>query len=302
MNSLMLGALTALVPAAVLAAAPAARPEPAVEVVASPSELARYDKAPWWMDKPIIASSGHVQTKVLANRAEFDATYESVDHDTAAATKAAADKVRALGQALAAYGPEKVRVETTFHITPLYDQYRDKNGELQDNERADRIRTYQVSAQVKVEVRDLALLERAYATALAARPSHTGEVSFELEPDDDSRTRMFQAAVQDAVRRARLASEAAGARLGPVRLIDPTGRACETDVLVAGAQRIAGEVADVASVPAPPALMQPRAAMNIPGGAKHVVAPELRPEDLQLPLQPPLESLEASACVVFALG
>ena len=74
----------------------------------------RYDPAPWWMDKPIIASSGYVTSEVAANRASFQATYHVVDRDPAAATKAAADKVKALGSVLAAYGADKVRVATTF--------------------------------------------------------------------------------------------------------------------------------------------------------------------------------------------
>ncbi len=28
----------------------------------------------------------------------------------------------------------------------------------------------------------------------------------------------------------------------------------------------------------------------------------LRPEDLQLPVQPPMERLQASACVIYSLG
>lgn len=259
---------------------------------------ARYDPAPWWMDKPIIASSGYVTSEVTANRATFQATYHVVDRDPAAATKAAADKVKALGSVLAAYAADKVRVATTFQITPLYDQYRDKDGQLVDNERADKIKTYQVAAILSVEVRDVRLIEQVYATALSAKPSTTQPVNFRLEPDNETKTQMFRAAVEDAARRARLAVEASGAKLGAVKLIDPTGRACETDVLVAGAGRGGeGGYANDVAMPAPPPA--PMAAM--PMLQKRLAETGLNPDDFRLPLQPPVQSLDARACVVFGL-
>ena len=265
-------------------------------------DLARYDRAPWWMDKPIIASIGQVRLEILANRAAFSATYQVVDQDAAAATKAAADKVRALGSALAAYGADKVQVETTFEITPLYEQYRDKAGDLNDNQRADKIKAYQVSANVSVSIRDVRLAETVYATALAAKPSRTGAVSFGLEPENETKTQLFKSAVEDATRRARLAAEVSGAKLGAIKLIDPTGRACETDVLVAGAgrggfddQTRESRLYEAAPPPAPVAGMMASA-------KRRAAEVGLRPEDLQLPLQPPLRSLDANACVVFALS
>ena len=39
-----------------------------------------YDLAPWWMDKPIIASTGYVWTEVTANRANASA---EVEYDSA---------------------------------------------------------------------------------------------------------------------------------------------------------------------------------------------------------------------------
>ncbi|MCR5880431.1 SIMPL domain-containing protein [Phenylobacterium sp. J367] len=199
-----------------------------------------YDVAPWWMDKPVIPSVGYVWTEVPANRAYAQATYQAIDRSAEDATKQAADKVRALGQALEAYGADKVRVTTAFAITPLYAQYRDKEGNLNDNERADKIERYQVSTTVSVEVRDVRLAERVYATLMAARPSSTEQMSFRLEPDNETRTQMFRRAVEDARRRALLGAEAAGTGVGAAKVIDPTGRACQTDVLLAGRRRRLG--------------------------------------------------------------
>jgi uncharacterized protein YggE len=268
-----------------------------------------YDPSPWWMRESVIASTGHVRTEIASNRANFSASFQAVERTAADATRIAADKVRALGQALAAYGPAAVRVETTFNMRPLYDQYRDENGRLIDNQRADQIERYEVNAQVSIEVREVANLERVYATVLAARPNATTPVYFRLEPDNETRTELFGLAVADAARRARLATEATGARLGPVKLIDPTARACQTDVLVAGAPRndAVGDTPyqDVmvtaqrvrGAPPPPPAPMMAEAAKADGAGGQTI-----DPASMQLPLQPPLQELTAAACVVYALG
>lgn len=281
-----------------------AAPALAQTAAAVPSPPRAYDLAPWWMEKPIIASVGYVWTEVQANRAAVSATYQVVDKDSAVATKAAADKVRALGQALEAYGPDKVRVATTFSINPLYAQYRDKQGELNDNERADKIERYQVSANVSVEIRDVRLAERIYATMMSAKPSSASDMSFRLELENETRTEMARQAVDDARKRALQAAEVAGARLGGVRIIDPTARACETDVLVTGSGRgyAAGQANQVAAPAARTAGFSAVEEVVVTSARRKALEVGLNPDDIRLPLQPPLQRLEQKACVVFALS
>jgi uncharacterized protein YggE len=259
------------------------------------------------MREPVIASIGYVQTEIPANRAGFSATFQVIDKTAPEATKAAADKVRALGEALRAFGADKVRVETTFTMRPIYDQYRDKDGNLIDNQRADKIDKYEVNAVVRIEVREVALLERAYATVLAARPTTTQPVYFRLEPDNQTKTWLASEAIKDAARRAKLATDATGGRLGAVKVIDPTGRACQTDVLAGWPSYSSGSAqpTDVSSdrsyamAAPPPPPPPPPAPVAARGGA---ASQTLRPEDMQLPLQPPLQKLQDTACVVYGLG
>ena len=260
-----------------------------------------YDLAPWWMDKPIIASTGYVTSEVQANRANLSATYMAVDRDVATATKLAAQKARTLSAALSAYPTDKVRVEMSFAITPLYEQYKDKEGQRLENERADKIERYQASVNVSLEIRDVRLAEIVYAVLVAGKPANIQAVSFGLEPDNETKTQMFKLAVEDARRRADLGAQAAGAHVTTVRLIDPTGRACETDVLVMGAQRTYSPSSPYA-VAAPPGLARSSVEELIVTGARKAAEVGLRPEDLQLPVQPPLQRLEAKACVVFGLS
>ncbi len=285
--------------AAVLVAAVAA---PALAVAQTPPATIgeRYVPAPWWMRDPVIASIGHVRTQVAANRATFGASFQAIDRSAADASAKAADQIRALSQALGAYGAEVVRVETTVATRPLYDQYRDENGVLRDNVRADRIERYQADASVSITVRDMRVLERVYATVVASQPTSIGQVSFNLEPDNAVKTWLQGEAVRDAARRAREAVANAGASLGRVRVIDPTGRACETDVLAGWpAYGASGAATDVDYAPAfvPPPSAPPPPPAPVGRGAPT----EQQIQAARLALQPPLRELTDQACVVYAL-
>lgn len=283
----------------------------------------RYVPAPWWMRDPVIASIGHVRVEVAANRAAFSATFQVIERTAEEASSKAADQVRALSQALAAYGEDAVRVETTLSTRPLYEQYRDGDGVLRENARADRISRYQVDAVISVAVRDTAVLERVYAAVLAARPTSVGRVSFSLEPDNETRGWLADQAVRDAADRARGAAEGAGARLGPVRVIDPSGRACQTDVLAGWPSYGAGaplptEVTVTGSrvrrspeASPTPLVSVSREELLSEGGATVVdylatvpaLSNSLVPsQDALLTLQPPRQWLSARACVVYGLN
>ncbi len=269
----------------------------------------QYVPAPWWMRDPVIASIGYVRVELQANRAGFSATFRTVDRSVAEASRKAADQVRALSQTLAAYGVEKVRVETTLTTQPLYDQYRDENGVLRDNTRADRIERYEAQATVSLTVRDVSVLERVYATVVAAQPASIARVYFSLEPDNVAKSNLAAAAMRDARTRALAAAENAGAALGSARVIDPTGRACQTDVLAGWPSYGSGlsqattvdeivvtgsrDRAEMAMAPPPPP--PPPAPM---GGAPSEEAIEAA----RLALQPPLQVLTDQACVVYGLN
>jgi len=265
----------------------------------------RYVPAPWWMRDPVIASIGYVRTQVPANRAGFGASFQSVDRTAAEASRKAADQIRALSQALGAYGADVVRVETTIMTRPLYDQYRDADGILRDNVRADRIERYQADASVSVTVRDVRVLERVYATVVASQPASISPVSFNLEPDNALKTWLQGEAVKDAAKRAREAASNAGTSLGRVRVIDPTARACQTDVLAGWPSYSSGGglATDVAAdaayySPAMPVPAPPPAPSAMAGGGAPT---EQQIEAARLALQPPLRELTDQACVVYAL-
>lgn len=275
-----------------------ATPAVTVPVLAQvpPAELgARFVPAPWWMRDPVVASVGMVHTEIAANRASFSASFNAVGKTADAALAEAAAKVRGIDATLRQSGPARVRIATTFETEPLYEQYRDKEGNMQTNARPDKIERYAVTARIMLDVRDMAVLEPAYAAVVAARPETIDTVNFSLEPDNATKTWLQTEAVKDAARRARQAAEAAGARLGAVKVIDPTGRACQTDVLAGwpAYARTAEQRSDVASMT--PMESPPPAPMMVTGSKREVA-------QVQVSMQPPLLALNDDACVVYGLG
>ncbi len=263
-----------------------------------PAEIGtRSVPAPWWMREPVIASIGMVRTELPANRAQFSAKFNAVAKTADVALTTAAAKVGEIDAGLRKLGSARVRITTTFSTQPLYEQYRDKEGNMQTNVRPDKIERYAVEATLSLEVRDVAALESAYAAVVDARPDSVGGVGFSLEPDNATKTWLQTEAVKDAARRARQAAEAAGTKLGPVKVIDPTGRACRTDVLAGWPSYGGGneQRSDVSypAAPAPPP----------PGSAAIMVSGSRREGDAlpQVSLQPPFRQLTDDACVVYAL-
>ncbi|WP_296818202.1 SIMPL domain-containing protein [Brevundimonas sp.] len=298
--------IIAFIVAAGLAGAAAAQTPPATV-----GEV--YVPAPWWMRQPVIASIGHVRTEVPANRAGFQATFHILARDVQDANREAAERARGISQALETYGRDRVRVETTVLTSPIYEQYRDDDGILRDNTRADRIARYEATATIRVQVRDMAVLERVYAAILAAGPNSVSGVTFTLEPDNSVKSEMATAAVRDAAERARRAAEAAGATLGGVQVIDPSGRACQTDVLAGwpsygqGAPRATDVVITGSRMPRPGLTSQ---APTTEATGEEVTleglvdSSELLSQsdlDSSLTLQPPFQVLTEQACVVYAL-
>jgi uncharacterized protein YggE len=290
---------------ALLASAAIVQATVATAQTAVPVVVDRYVPAPWWMRDPVIASIGYVRVELPANRASFTASYEVVDRSAPEATSKAADKVRALGDALRAMGADKVRIVTTFATTPLYEQYRDKNGNMIDNQRADKIERYQVRAEVSIEVRDTSLLEQTYATVMAAKPTSASQVSFRLDPDNETKTALYSLAVKDAARRARLAVDNAGARLGAAKVIDPTARACQTDVLAGEASAPEGSPMQPTTVAADEVVVTgSRMREDKAAYAPKPPPPpgfDISPETMKLPIQPPLEEMTAQSCVIYGL-
>ena len=303
---------TSLILASLMACSAWGRAAPAASLAAPPAAStsnSAYDRAPWWMRDSVITQTGFVYSEVPANRANFSATFLSVADTADKAQAKSIEQTKALNQALAKLGKDAVRVTTGFTMRALYEQYRDKDGNRIENQRGDKINGYEVSLNISLEVRDMSALERAYALVLAASPTQTSAIGFSLQPTNEMNTWLYNQAIKDARHRATDGAEAAGAHLGSVKVIDPTGRACQTDILARGAPETYGGILaeDVGSFPdkdvaeslqriAPPPPPAPMAAMDAGAmlEAKALANPFIQ--------TPPLQRMQATACVVYGLN
>lgn len=278
---------------------------------APPATAYAYDKAPWWMKESVITQTGYVFSEVPANRADFSATFLTTDDNINKAQAKAIDQTRALQQALAKLGKDAARVTTSFSMRALYEEYRDKNGNRIEDQRADKINGYQVSLTLNVEIRDMTALEKAYALVLAATPTSATDISFSLQPSNEMNTWLYNEAIKDAHTRASQGAASAGAKLGEVKVIDPTGRACQTDILARQAPETYNGVTadDVGSFPdynvsesmqriAPVALAAPPPAPP-PGTAEYLEYQAMKNPFIQTP---PMQRLTATACVVYGVN
>ena len=275
-------------------------------VLAQTAANSAYDKAPWWMKDSVITQTGHVYTEITANRANFTATFLSVDDTAEKAQARSIQQTKALQQALAKLGKDAVRVTTGFSMRALYEQYRDKNGNRVENQRGDKIEGYEVSLNLSLEVRDLSVLENAYALVLAAAPTRTANIRFSLQPSNEINAWLYNQAIKDARQRASDGAAAAGGKLGGIKVIDPTGRACQTDILARGAEETHNRFgyANLADdEDRPPPVVQPR----ITPKSEYTEPPsqvgllEAKALDNTFVQTPPLQRLAATACVVYGV-
>lgn len=292
----------AVVTAPVQTVAPAPAPAPV------PVPVSRYDPAPWWMKANVIAQTGYVFSETAANRANFSGIFRATAPTVAAAQAEAIEKTRGLQQALAKFGRDKMRVTTNFSMAPLYKQYRDSDGNMIDDQRGDRITGYEVSVAIEVEVRDLSQLERAYSLMMTAGPNASEEIAFYLQPGNEMNSWLYNEAVKNARVRASAAATAAGGTLGPVRLIDPTGRACQSDGLgpapVVNRGYVDGiEAQDIGAFPDKSVTESLQRVSGVTV-SRFALGDDLeaRAANNAFVQTPPLQRLTAMACVIYGLN
>jgi len=273
------------------------------------SAASPFEAAPWWMKEQVVAQTGYALMEAPANRADFSGTFRGVDKTVAGAQAKAMDQVRGLQQALAKLGRDKIRISTDFTMRALYREYRDRNGNMVEDQRGDRITGYEVTLRVDVDVLDLSQLESAYSLVMAATPVEAEEVAFRLEPGNELNARVDGIATRDARSRAVAAAAAAGGTLGAVRLIDPTGRACSSDMLARTPESVALSGGYYAPPP-PPAASYSDEQVVVTGMRKSLkkeasaTVDEIEAVAARNPFMqtPPIMRLSSTVCVVYSLN
>ena len=259
----------------------------------------RVFEKPYFLETPVIEAIGRAWIEAPANRASFTVTFVEEGRTAEEVSAKAADRARLAQAALRAKAkPEAARVQTNLSIEALYEQYRDREGNRQENVREDKITGYVARASFAVTMLDISRLGEARAAVLAAKPEESSQVSYNLEPTAELHRAAYEAAVADGAKRAKASASAAGASLGALVVIQEGQGPCLGQWNYDTGREAYDAAPAFAAPPPPPAP----SAVLVTGSriaGKQVTITEEDVARFSLPSEPPLSRVSATACLVY---
>lgn len=164
-------------------------------------------------DPAVVRVAGRAEVYLPPDQARVRLSFYAPGRSAAEATNAVSERTRALDAAIRAIDAQNVTIERTdVTVTPVMREGGDR--------RPDRINGYEASAGVTILVRDLARLSQAVEVAVNAQPDAFNDVEFSIRDTIRARRAAREAAIADAVDKARIYSEGAGHRLGRLLLVE----------------------------------------------------------------------------------
>ncbi|MEI9989834.1 MAG: SIMPL domain-containing protein [Rhizomicrobium sp.] len=163
-----------------------------------------------------ISVNGQGEARGVPDQAELSAGVATVDATADAALAANARKMTAVFDALKRLGvPERAIQTSNFSVQPQYAQATGNGPE--------RITGYQVSNQVDVTLDDTKKLGPALDALVGAGANQINSVGFDIRDPGALQTAAREAAIGDALKRAKTYAEAADAEVGTVISIQENG-------------------------------------------------------------------------------
>jgi uncharacterized protein len=259
---------------------------------------------PYWISQPVIEALGRAEIEVKPNRGQFEVSFLETEKDADDAMKAAVSRARLTYEAIKKVAGDKALVTSSVQVEPYYEQYRDKDGNLQTNYRADKIDGYEARVSVDVKVRDdMAIAGEARAAALVLGPESSTPLRTWLEETAQMNRTAYHAAVKDAAERARLSAAAAGTTLGKLLVIQEGNGPCMGSWREIGSE--GGYDYAPARVPAPPPPASAPIAESFVLSGTRAVSVTITQEQvnaLNLPSDPAPVTVRAGVCAVYAAG
>lgn len=167
-------------------------------------------------DPAVVRVAGRAELFLPPDQARVSVSFYAPGRSAQEATQSVSARARALDAALRAIASPQVSLERTdIAVTPVMRAGGDR--------RPDRIGGYEASAGVTILVNDLALLPRAMEAAMGAAPDTFDDVQFAVRDTERARRLAREAAIRDAVDKARTYVEGAGFRLGRLLLVEEGG-------------------------------------------------------------------------------
>lgn len=264
---------------------------------------------PYWWDKPVVEGLGRAMIEVAPNRARFDLAFVETDSKSDEAMKKAVARSKIAYDAIKKVAGDKARVSTSVNVNAYYKQYKDKEGNIQTNMRADQVDGYEARVSMVVTLTDAALAGRARAAALALGPQDMNPIYIYLEQTPDMQRRALDEAAKDARARAQLAAGAAGGRLGDLLIVQEGTDSCMGNWSSGQVARVLGGdngyYPPPAYAPPPPPPPPPAPSPQVASGQVGRMAVTVTEKDLvalDLPSDPNPQTISANVCMIYTLA
>ncbi len=287
--------------AALLVAAPAAMAQSS-----SPTGGRDYQEdvyvTPYWTRMPVIESIGRAEMQVAPNRASFSVVYLETDKNSDDAMKLAVQRGKVAYDAIKKIAGDKAIVQSSVSVEPYYQQYRNKDGDKVENDRADKIEGYEARVSLNVQVEDVPMAGRARAGALALGPETSTPLRTYLEATTEMNRAAYEAAVADGAARAKATVSASGSKLGKLLVVQEGGGPCLGRWSTSSGTD--NSYYDRYNAPEAYAMAPPPPAPVAEGmiGRKQVTITQADIDALDLPSDERKQSISSSVCMIYSAG
>ncbi|MEJ0060801.1 MAG: SIMPL domain-containing protein [Terricaulis sp.] len=174
---------------------------------------------PYWLNRSVIEVIGRARVEAPANRARFSVTFQERAREAGDAQAEAADRARLATAAMRDRGGSDIEISSVISVEPIYEEYRDRDGNVQQREGAQNVTSYLGSVTLSVRILNTARASDVRAAALAVGPEASEPLGYYLEETAELQRQVYEAAVTEAAGRARVAARATGSTLGPLLVL-----------------------------------------------------------------------------------
>ncbi len=263
---------------------------------------------PYWWDKPVVEGLGRAMIEVAPNRARFDLAFVETDGKSDEAMKKAVQRSKIAYDAIKKVAGDKARVSTSVNVAAYYKQYKDKEGNMQTNYRADQVDGYEARVSMFVTLTDPALAGKVRAAALALGPQDVNPINIYLEQTPEMQRKALDEAAKDARARAQLSASAAGGRLGDLLIVQEGNDSCMGNwstsqvARVIGGDNYGGGYPPPAYAPPPPPPPPPAPAIaSGQVGRQTITISEKDLAALDLPSDGSPMTIQSNVCMIYTL-
>ena len=270
---------------------------PALAQEVDPDRMVR----PYWWDQPVVEALGRARLEVQPNRAAFSATFVETDRNADEAMTSAVERAKVAFDAIEAVAGDAAIVTTSVTVAPYYEQYRDDDRNLIENERPDKVAGYEARADISVQVTDVALAGRARAATLALGPQDADPLRTYLEETVEMQREAMAVAASDARSRATAMAAASDSAIGNLLVLQEGNGPCLGNWSTRQIARVIGQ----SPPPPPPAPMAAAPREVVVTGSRRrgadIVITEEDIAALDLPSEQPPQTIIASVCAIYTL-